>query len=275
MNLLSHLKIRTKLASIVVLAALTVGAIIAISAKMGESRMINDRVAQMHAAVDILIGMARTLQDEVSAGKMTVTEAQTVFRSRARKMTFNNGQGYPVVYAADTSLLLNVGNPSVEGTITGAKDSNGIVIYDTQRAAANASPEGGIASFHYPRPGQSVAVAKMVYVRNFAPWNAVMSYGLYVDDIDADVSVLMWRLGELGGGLVILMGLLSWLIAHDVLGALDRQKSRMALIAEGSLDQPVEETDRGDEIGRMAETLEMLRQKALAARSLETEASYA
>src|ERR1700753_1884092 len=107
MNLLSHLKIRTKLASIVVLAALTVGAIIAISAKMGESRMINDRVGQMHAAVDILIGMAQTLQDDVSTGKMTIAEAQTLFRARARKMTFNNGLGYPVVYAADTSMMLN------------------------------------------------------------------------------------------------------------------------------------------------------------------------
>jgi methyl-accepting chemotaxis protein len=271
MNLLSHLRIRTKLASIVALAALMVAAIIAITAVMSENRMMGDRVAQMHTAVDILVGMAQTLQDEVTAGKMTAPDAQAQFRARARKMTFGNGQGYPVVYAADTSLMLNVGNPSVEGKITGAKDSNGVIIYTTQRDAANASSEGGVASFHYPRPGETIPVRKMVYVRNFVPWNAVMSYGLYVDDIDADVSALLWRLGEIGGGLVVLLALLSWLIARDIMGALDRQRNRMQHIADGSLDQPVEETDRGDEIGRMAETLEMLRQKALAARALETE----
>jgi len=32
------------------------------------------------------------------------------------------------------------------------------------------------------------------------------------------------------------MGLLSWLIASDVLGALERQKNRMQRIADGSLD---------------------------------------
>jgi methyl-accepting chemotaxis protein len=42
-------------------------------------------------------------------------------------------------------------------------------------------------------------------------------------------------------------------------------------IANGALDAKVEETDRGDEIGRMAETLEMLRQTSLTARSLEAE----
>src|ERR1700719_1430646 len=45
----------------------------------------------------------------------------------------------------------------------------------------------------------------------------------------------------------------------------------MQSIATGSLDQAVEETGRGDEIGRMAETLEILRQTALTARTLEAE----
>jgi methyl-accepting chemotaxis protein len=271
MNLLSRLKIRTKLASMVALAALTVCAIIALSASMSESRMMSDRIVQMHTAVDLLVGMAQTLQDEVAAGKITMAEAQAQFRQRGRRMSFNNGQGYPVVYSADTSIMLNGANPQLEGKITGAVDSNGVVIADAQMGAAKKSPEGGTASYLYPRPGQTVPVRKMVFVRSFAPWNVVMSYGLYVDDIDADVNALLWRLGGVGAGLIVVMGLLSWLIARDVLGALDRQKNRMQRIATGSIDQAVEETERGDEIGRMAETLEVLRQTAMTARSLESE----
>ncbi|MFK5019638.1 hypothetical protein ACI4CV_28000, partial [Klebsiella pneumoniae] len=45
-----------------------------------------------------------------------------------------------------------------------------------------------------------------------------------------------------GIGLMLLMATLSWLIARDVLGALDRQKTRMQDIAEGAIDKPVEET---------------------------------
>lgn len=271
MNLLSRLKIRTKLASMVALAALTVCAIIALSASLSASRMMNDRIVQMHTAVDLLVGMAETLQDEVAAGKMTLAEAQTQFRERGRRMSFNKGQGYPVVYNADTSIMMNGANPQLEGKITGATDSNGVVIAKAQMDAANQGPEGGVASYLYPRPGQTVPVRKMVFVRSFAPWNAVMSYGLYVDDIDADVNALLWRLGAVGAGLIIVMGLLSWLIARDVLGGLDRLKNRMQRIATGSIDQAVDETDRGDEIGRMAETLEVLRQTAMTARTLESE----
>jgi methyl-accepting chemotaxis protein len=271
MNLLSRLKIRTKLASMVALATLTVIAIIAVAANLSESRMLADRVVQMRTAVDLLSGMAQTLQDEVAAGKMTLAEAQAEFRRRGHKMSFNGGQGYPVVYLADTSLLLNGANPQLEGKITGAKDSNGVVIADAQIAAAGQGPEGGTTSYLYPRPGQTAAVRKTVFVRRFAPWNVIMSYGLYVDDIDADVNALLLRLGAIGAGLMALMGLLSWLIARDILGALNRQRIRMQRIASGSLDEAVEETDRGDEIGRMAETLEVLRQTAMTARTLEAE----
>jgi methyl-accepting chemotaxis protein len=271
MNLLSRLKIRTKLASMVALAALTVCGIIALSASLSQSRMMNDRIMQMRTAVDLLFGMAQSLQDDVTAGKMTLAEAQAQFRLRGRQMKFDNGQAYPVAYNADTSIIMNGANPQLEGKITGAKDSNGVLIADAQLAASKSSPDGGVTSYLYPRPGQTVPVRKMAFVRAFAPWNAFMSYGLYVDDIDADVNALLWRLGAMGAGLLALLGLVSWLIARDVLGALDRQKGRMQRIADGSIDQPVEETGRGDEIGRMAETLEVLRQTAITARALESE----
>jgi methyl-accepting chemotaxis protein len=97
MTLLSHLKIRTKLASMVCLAALTVTAIIAVSAVLSKSRMMDDRVQQMKAAVDLLHGLAQTFQDDVAAGKMSSDDAKLQFRQRARTMKFGGGQGYPVV----------------------------------------------------------------------------------------------------------------------------------------------------------------------------------
>ncbi|TGN89782.1 methyl-accepting chemotaxis protein [Bradyrhizobium yuanmingense] len=271
MKLLSHLKIRTKLASMVCLAALTVTAIIGVSAVLSKSRMMEDRVQQMRTAVELLYNYAQALQDEVTAGKLTAAEAKSLFHQRGRRMNFNGNQGYPVVYNPDGSLVVNGANQQLEGKITGAKDSNGVLIADAIIKAGSETAQGGVTSYLYPRPGQTEPVRKTVFARKFAPWNVVISYGLYVDDIDADVRALTLELGAIGIGLMLLMAALSWLIARDVLGALDRQKSRMQAISEGAIDKPVEETDRGDEIGRMAETLEILRQTALTARTLEAE----
>ncbi|AMA57984.1 methyl-accepting chemotaxis protein [Bradyrhizobium sp. CCGE-LA001] len=271
MKLLSHFKIRTKLASMVCLAALTVTAIIGVSAVLSKSRMMEDRVQQMRTAVELLYNYAQSLQDEVTAGKLTQAEAKSLFHQRGRRMSFNGSQGYPVVYNQDSSLVVNGANQQLEGKITGAKDSNGVLIADAIIKAGAETPQGGVTSYLYPRPGQTEPVRKTVYARKFAPWNVTISYGLYVDDIDADVRALTLELAAIGFGLMLLMAALSWLIARDVLGALDRQKSRMQAIAEGAIDKPVEETGRGDEIGRMAETLEVLRRTAQTARALEAE----
>ncbi|MGC2082796.1 MAG: cache domain-containing protein, partial [Bradyrhizobium sp.] len=271
MTLLSHFKIRTKLASMVVLAALTVLAIVGVASWLSERRMLDDRVAQMRTAVDMMIGMAQTLQTEVAAGKMTLTDAKTQFRLRGRGMVFNGNQGYPIVYEADSTSLLNYANPQVEGRPSGAKDADGNVIADLQMKAARSSPEGGISSYHFPRPGQKLAIRKVAYARHFAPWDIYVTYGVYVDDIDADVNALLLRLGTIGGGLMLLLASFSWLISRDVVGGLGRLKDRMQGIAGGALETPVTETDRGDEIGRMAETLDVLRQTAITARTLEQE----
>ena len=61
MNLLSQLKIRTKLSAMVALAAVTVCAIIALSASLSQSRMMNDRIEQMRTAVELLSGMGQSL----------------------------------------------------------------------------------------------------------------------------------------------------------------------------------------------------------------------
>ncbi|WP_298243830.1 methyl-accepting chemotaxis protein [uncultured Bradyrhizobium sp.] len=271
MKLLSHLKIRTKLASMVCLAALTVTAIIGVSSVLSKSRMMEDRTQQMRTAVELLYNYAQSLQDEVTAGKLTLADAKAQFHQRGRRMNFNGNQGYPVVYNADTSILVNGANQQLEGKVTGAKDSNGVLIADAILKAGSEATQGGVTSYLYPRPGQTEPVRKTVFARKFAPWNATISYGLYVDDIDADVRALTLELAAIGVGLMLLMAALSWLIARDVLSALDRQKTRMQEISEGAIDKPVEETDRGDEIGRMAETLEVLRQTALTARALEAE----
>jgi methyl-accepting chemotaxis protein len=271
MKVLSRFNIRTKLASMVVLSALALCAIIALSASLSQRRMLEDRVAQMRAAVDMLVGMAQTLQDQVAAGNLTLAEAQSQYRQRGKGMLFDKGQGYPLTYNPDTSFLLNGTNAALEGKITYSKDADGELIAPKIMAAAQQSPDGGTASYFFPRPGQTVPVRKMFFARRFAPWNTTMSYGLYVDDLDADINALLIRLGSIGAGVMALMGLLSWLIARDILGALRRQQSRMQSIANGVLDEAVGETERGDLIGRMAETLEMLRQTAMTARTLQAE----
>jgi methyl-accepting chemotaxis protein len=269
--ILSRLKVRTKLVSIVALSILAVCAIIAWSTSLSQKRMLDDRVAQLRTAVEMTLGMAQSLQDEVIAGRMPLADAESEFRKRGKRMIFDNGQGYVVAYRTDTSTMMNAANPQLDGKKNNVKDANGLLIVPAVLETARRSPEGGTLTYYFPRPGQTTPQRKLVFARMFEPWNIAISVGLYVDDLESDINALLVRMGAIGGGVMLLVGLLSWLIARDVLGALKRLQSRMQYIAAGSLNEAVLETQRGDEIGRMAETLEMLRKAALTARTLEAE----
>ena len=271
MSFLSRFTIRTKLTSMVLVSAASICAVIAVAASLSQKRMQQDRIEQLHTSVDLMIGMAESVQAQVAAGKMTLGDAQEHYRQLASRMFFGNRQGYLVAYKPDGVLMVNAANPKIENTNTGAKDPNGVPLSKLIIDAGKQTPNGGTAQYLYPRPGQTKPIPKMVYARHFAPWDATLSAGLYVDDLDADVNTLLVRLGTVGAIVLSVMALLSWLIASDVLGGLRRLQARMHEIANGALDDAVAETVRGDEIGRMAETLEMLRQTSLTARNLEAE----
>ena len=102
MKLLSHLKIRTKLASMVCLSALTVTAIIGVSSVLSKSRMLEDRVQQMRTAVDMLHNLAQSLEEEVGAGKLTQAEARLQFHLRG---VGQHGDDHPAQGMAGVEVL--------------------------------------------------------------------------------------------------------------------------------------------------------------------------
>ena len=271
MILLSYFTIRTKLTSMVLVSVASVCAVVAVAASLSQKRMQQDRMEQLKTAAELMVTLADAVQEDVTAGKTSLADAQLRYRQLARNMNFGNKQGYLLAYRPDGVQFVNGGNPKLEDKNTGAKDSNGVMMSKAVIEAARQTPTGGSTYYYYPRPGQTEPVPKMVFARYYAPWDVTFSIGLYVDDLDADVNALLVRLGSVGAGVLGVMALLSWLIASDILGALRRLQRRMHEIANGSLDENVGETDRGDEIGRMAETLEMLRQTSLTARTLEAE----
>ena len=68
MNLLSHLRLRTKLTMLLGLSALAVIASIALAASQLQHRMLTDRVEKLRAATEMMLGLAQSLEKQVAAG---------------------------------------------------------------------------------------------------------------------------------------------------------------------------------------------------------------
>ena len=119
MHFLSRLKLRTKFALLLGLSALGVIASIGLAASQMHDRMLNDRIETLHAATQMAIGIARSLEQRVAAGEITRQQAIARLADILHVMHFhdsggNDRNGYIVFQARDGLVLAHGGNPFLD-----------------------------------------------------------------------------------------------------------------------------------------------------------------
>src|ERR1700752_2616979 len=116
MRLLSHLRIRTKLAILLGLSALMLVASIGISASILRQGMTNDRIDKLRAVVGMAVGMAQSLEDQVASHQLTHQQALQQFRNAAHVMRFDQRGGYIFAQTPDNVFVVHGAIPKLEDT---------------------------------------------------------------------------------------------------------------------------------------------------------------
>jgi len=115
----------------------------------------------------------------------------------------------------------------------------------------------------YPRASGGEPLPKLTYIRRFAPWDSFIGTGVYTDDIEADFRAMMSRVGIVALVLLAFLGAVAFVVSRDVAGSITRLERKMGTLAAGDLTVSIDETARGDEIGRMAATVQIFKEHAL------------
>ena len=270
--MLDNLKVRTRMMLPIAVMVVVVALLLIGTARAMHERMLQDRLQSLGAMTEIAVGVARSLEAEVVAGHFDREEAITRFRSTIHAMRYGNGD-YLIAWTMDGIMVANPANPDWIGQKRlDSKDSNGkpitAAIIDSVRNA-----ETGMVDYVFPKVGdpQKIPQPKITVARRFAPWNIVVGAGAYVDDIESEFRAVLLKGG---GAAVVLVGLaatLSLLIGNQLAKSLGRLSTAMADIAGGRLDREIAETERGDEIGGMARSLDVLREASREVERLRTE----
>ncbi|HET6308310.1 MAG TPA: methyl-accepting chemotaxis protein, partial [Rhodopila sp.] len=271
MNILGRLRIRTKL--VVLLGTFILGfiAMAAINAVSLHQRMIDGRIDKLKAAVDITINLAAGLETQVDAHQITTDQQLARLRELVHTMRFDNGSGYLFSATLDGGIVLfNGAVPSLEGTHIPGTDAKGRAIIDLIRDAMRSGDTGTI-SFLFPKPGQTQPQEKLVYLRRFAPLNAVFAAGAYVDDLEAEFRAQMETTASLGVAVLLATLLVAWLINRDIVASLGGLRRAMTALAEGDLATAIPGGTRQDEVGEMAASVQVFKDTMIQARELTAE----
>jgi methyl-accepting chemotaxis protein len=264
---LKNLKITPKLGILVgvTLIGLCVAGVLA--GYLMQREMLDARIDQMKAVVDIGVNMAAGLQKEVEAGKLTKEQALAEFGRRGNSMTYDKGAGYLFGTGYDGITILSpdpkqVGTNRMEVVTNGRKLSHELM----DGARANGSI---LLRYEYVKPGTEVPIRKMGYAVAVPYFQMYVGSGAYLDDLDVKMKPIVWTLALAILGIAVIGGAIAWLIGRSISRPLGQLGARMQGLADGALDGEIPGIDRGDEVGAMAATVQIFKDNAIRIRGLE------
>ncbi len=249
-TLLQRFRLRTKLAFLLAMATLAVAGSIGAGASLMYRRMVDDRIAKLNAVVDTSISLIKGLEEQVVAQRMTREEAIGRAREYVHQIRYGNGD-YLSLQTLDGIILAHGANPALEGKTSVGRDANGRTVAQLTRAAL-ANGDSAVVRYAFPRPGATVPLPKIAYVHRFAPWAAFVLAGTYVDDLDADYQDSVFRLAGIGGGILVVILMVTWMVNRDITRSLGALRLMMAKLAAGERGAEIPGIGRSDEVGEMA-----------------------
>ncbi len=271
MHFLDRFKIKAKLGLLLGLSALALTVLVFMAASLMHQRMIDDRIAKLHAIVELLIGQAQALEDQVKAGKITHDEALARFRTAVYGSWYDDHHDYVMTFFLDGVALANGAAPDQQGTSRlGIKDATGKPIIGSMLEVLKTADQG-TTEYVFPKPGTKEPLPKLTFVEKFKPWNAFFGTGVWIDDIEAEYRATLLKLALFGLSILAVVAAITFGVNRNITGSLGSLKAKMAKLAAGDLGVEIGEASRRDEVGDMARTVQVFKENAVAMRRLETE----
>jgi methyl-accepting chemotaxis protein len=272
MNIFAHRSIAAKLTVMSIAGALGMAFVANTVLLIARAELVAERTEKAHAIVDAVWNMADSFQHAADTGALTQEEAKKRFYEASGAVWFEDHTNYVFIYDYETGIcVMNTGNKPLLGKdITGLKDANGLPFAAMMLDMAKRQGEGTIR-YAFPKGLDKTPSDKIAYVRGSAPWHLMIAAAVYINDIDA----AFWRMARTASAVIISLMLLSigvaWSITRSVVKPLSGLKARMASLSTGELDAAVADTDRPDEIGEMARTIQVFKDAMIETARLRTE----
>jgi len=255
------------------LSIIAAGLVAAVGGHFVNTALVEQRMLSVRFVAESAGAIAKGYYERAQKGEMTEDEAKDRAKAAIGMIRYN-GPEYLWIW---TSGLINVmhGNQGLIGKSgSEIKDRNGVyVIREAVRGGMAEPPE--FVHYAWPRPGdpQGPTYDKLAYSIYFKPWDWVIGTGVYSDDLKTEFFRMMTIFGSVVSALGLASLLIGWLVGRTISSPLARVRAAMSRVAEDDLDKEIPDQQRRDEIGEMARSLALFRQRRQDQKRLESEAA--
>jgi methyl-accepting chemotaxis protein len=191
-------------------------------------------------------------------GSLTRAEAQERAKDVVSAMRYAP-DGYLWINDMQPAMVMHPIKPELNGKdLSQNKDPNGKHLFVEFVNVVKANKEGFV-DYYWPKPGFEAPVEKFSHVIGFEPWGWIVGTGVYSDDLAALFRQTATEYAVIIGVAILAILFCAAMVVRSVVQPINRLKTAMSDIAGERVDTAITDIDRGDEIGGMAQTLQVLR----------------
>ncbi|MGM3174944.1 methyl-accepting chemotaxis protein [Dickeya lacustris] len=158
------------------------GALLYGSVKIKQDQ-VSLRESELMHVTQLALSIVKTQADQATAGVISPQEAQQRAMETIKGLRYGDA-GYFTILNSQAKVLMHPINSSLIGQGENYKDSNGVYLF-REMVTVTKDNQSGYTTYAFPRPGATTAQPKIAYNARYAPWDWIITTGLYVDDIDA------------------------------------------------------------------------------------------
>ncbi len=270
-----HLTVYQRLAMIIAVLSIAFLAVSVMQILVLRDAVLDERRTTVHDLVDSATKILSYYESEVKAGKMTPDQARQMAFTAIGAIRWGDYSDYIGVYGgggSDAGVTYVHANPKyVNVNRWDYKDSRGkLLIQDIVRTARSG---GGFIEYFVPRSAGGEELQKLSYVGSFGTGDKLLAIqaGAYVDDIDAVIfhRALWAAIGGLTG--LLIAGFAAFWLGRGIVVPLTETCASMDKLIKGDLGFHVPFSDRRNEIGRIARSLQVFKDHLVEANRLRAE----
>ncbi len=256
--------IMTRLFIIVGVTAVGLAAVTYIGASMIENTMIDGSVARTTHLAQLTTSIAKTFDERAKKGEFDDKTAKTQAADMIRSLRYGDQRNqYFFGFDYTGVQVLNGADRSQEGQNTiDNKDPDGIPYVANMINVGKAG--GGHTFYSYKRPDGTEPFPKVSSVANYEPWQWVIGTGTYIDDIYAAFWQAAWKLAGASAVVLLIAAAITIMLSRAIARPMRQLADVAKLISEGNYDATVPAIDRADEVGTLANAIQVLRDRARA-----------
>lgn len=210
--------------------------------------------ATIRTAVEIAYGIAASFENKASQGLLSSDQAKKEALEAIKTLRFGDNL-YFWINDLEPKMVMHPTKPELDGkNLSEEKDPNGLYLFREFVKVATDDKSGGMVTYMWPKPGSSTPEPKTSSVKLFKPWGWVIGSGMYVDDVNKEITGIYIKIAA-GSFVFILLALaLSYTIARNIRNSFIPVIETFPAVADGDLTKRVI-IMHGNEIGMLGTAL--------------------